>query len=111
MNVATKPEEIQFSDIDRHFGRFIARFGGENALIERTAALLSRAVREGHICLDLTDPEETNLPVPNDWQEELKRSPAFGSPDSGAPIVVAGDQLFLRRYWEYEQSLARAVIR
>ncbi|MEY2486738.1 MAG: exodeoxyribonuclease alpha subunit [Verrucomicrobiota bacterium] len=109
MSETLEAQEIKFADIDRHFGRFIARFGGENAVVERTAALLSRAVRDGHICLDLSDTTDGSLSLSSGWQEALKSSPAFGDPESGAPIVIAGNRLFLRRYWEYEQSLARSV--
>ena len=53
MNVAptllTHPE---FADIDRHFARFINDFG-EGELPAIAAAMLSRNIRHGHICLDL----------------------------------------------------------
>ena len=44
------PDSI--AEIDRHFARFLLRFGGD-ALAERAIHLLSRAVREHHVCLDL----------------------------------------------------------
>jgi hypothetical protein len=42
----------EFADIDRHFARFIKGFGQED-LLAIAAALLSRNMRHGHICLDL----------------------------------------------------------
>jgi exodeoxyribonuclease V alpha subunit len=103
--------EQEFADIDRHFGRFIARFGGDTSLIETLTALLSRAVREGHTCLDVEEWNKTaNAPIPTDWKEKVARSAAFGRPDAVTPIVVAGNRLFLRRYWDYEQSLAQSVL-
>src|SRR5262249_55710247 len=103
--------EQEFADIDRHFGRFIARFGGDTSFVETLAALLSRAVREGHTCLDVEEWNKTaSAPIPTDWKEKIARSSAFGRPDSVTPIVVVGSRLFLRRYWDYEQSLAQSVL-
>jgi len=43
-----------FSSMNIHFGRFIASFGKENKEdLFLAAALVSRSVRNGHICLDL----------------------------------------------------------
>src|SRR5919108_2528624 len=110
MNLLTL-ERIDLADIDRHFGRFIARFGGETELVEMTAALLSRYVRDGHICFDLGEPvgdsaEQLDLPPPAKWRRRLLDSPAFGPPEALTPIVVVGDRIFLRRYWDYQQTVA-----
>jgi len=51
------PDEVSlyyFSDLDRHFGRFMEKLsGGNNPALFLAAALTSRSSREGHICLDL----------------------------------------------------------
>jgi len=107
---------VETTDIDRHFARFIAQFGGDTELVEATAALVSRAVRQGHICLDLRDPflgnvsTELKFPEPDEWVRRLGNSRAFGPPRALTPIVVAGHRLFLRRYWDYEQALARSIL-
>jgi len=108
---------VETADIDRHFGSFIARFGGDTELVQATAALLSCAVRQGHICLDLCDPffgnvptDELKFPEPDEWVGRLGSSPAFGSPDRSTPVVLAGHRVFLRRYWDYEQALARSIL-
>jgi hypothetical protein len=45
-----------FSPMDIHFGRFISSFTQENKEeLFVAAALVSRCVRNGHICLDLND--------------------------------------------------------
>jgi exodeoxyribonuclease V alpha subunit len=129
--------EADVADIDRHFARFIAQFGGERHLVEPAAALLSRAVRDGHICLELTDifgaerPEGRRSPSKDaptfeltqsggslkltgveEAASELKQSRAFGGPAADTPIVIDGWQrLYLRRYWDYQQSLAAAILR
>src|SRR4051794_3130185 len=95
-------EQIAFAEIDHHFGQFIARFGGDKEIVQTVAALVSRSVRQGHICLDLADPSiaaSLNAPAAK-LLAQLERSPAFGPPDADTPIVIASDRLYLRRYWD-----------
>ena len=58
------PLQPEFADIDRHFANFIGRFGGDDTLVPLAAALLSRSIREGNICLPLdrapSDPAEAS---------------------------------------------------
>jgi exodeoxyribonuclease V alpha subunit len=112
----THPE---FADIDRHFARFIGAFG-EGELPAVAAAMLSRDIRHGHICLDLIKgPAHFDEPTPvfswpklETWREAFGKSRAFGGPDDGRPLVLddAG-RLYLRRYWEYEKTLAEGILR
>ena len=88
--------------------------------------MLSRNIRSGHICLDLA-----NTPSPSDgeaadpawpslkkWKAALKESRAVApgdddhpTPSDGRPLVLdAAGRLYLRRYWEYEKSLAAAIL-
>ena len=108
----------EFADIDRHFAKFIAGYdGGELAAI--AAAALSRNIRSGHICLDLAEgpaqfeqaAADFTWPKPDALLRALKKNRATGGPDDGRPLVLddAG-RLYLRRYWEYEKSLAAAIL-
>lgn len=109
----------EFADIDRHFANFVADFGGEE-LPAIAAAALSRNVRLGHICLDLVNgparfsepPPGFQWPVLEIWQNAFEKNRAIGGPDAARPLVIdnAG-LLYLRRYWDYEQSLAAAILR
>jgi len=107
--------ETSQSPIDLHFALFIGRFGG-GAEVSAAADLLSRAVRQGHLCLDLSQspPEAASWPSPARWREILARSRAVGSPGDAAatPLVLdhAG-RLYLRRFYEYETALAAAIRR
>ena len=48
------PEGVQLNDIDRQFAAFICRQEGSNdPRLELAAALLSRGVVSGDVCLDL----------------------------------------------------------
>ncbi len=112
--------EPEFADIDRHFADFIGRFGGDDTLVPLAAAMLSRAIREGNICLPLgtapTQPAEANdirfleWPAVTTWRTALANSSAVGGPDAQTPLVVdEWDRLYLRRYWNYQQRLAVAL--
>ena len=41
------------SPLDRHLGRAVAELDGADELVAAAAALASRAVQLGHVCLDL----------------------------------------------------------
>jgi len=115
-----------FSDLDRHFAAFIeAQAGGEQPLVALAAALVSCKRSEGHICLDLEaiagstfpdlPPDGVNpihLPRLKDWTKALNPSPVVGSPGDFKPLILdARHRLYLHRYWEYEQSLAAAILK
>lgn len=111
-------EQREFSDIDRHFAKWIGKFGGPEPVVIAAAAL-SRNLRFGHICLDLAtgpadfDAEASGFSWPSleTLLAALKKNRAAGTPGEGCPLVLdhAG-RLYLRRYWEYEESLARAIL-
>ena len=80
---------------------------------------MSRNLGLGHICLDLAgsppdlDWSATGLDWPSieTWLEALKSNRAIGGPRDMRPLVLDGaGRLYLRRYWEYEESLARAIL-
>ena len=108
----------EFADIDRHFARFINGFS-EGDLPAVAAAMLSRNMRHGHICLDLSrGPVHFQEPLPafawpelKTWRKAFARSRAVGGPDEGRPLVPddAG-RFYLRRYWEYEKALAEGIL-
>ena len=85
-------------------------------LVLAAAALASRAVANGHSRLPLrlvedllreigSEREPPELPPLEDWLTVLRRSPW----SDGAVLVLEGDALSLRRYWNYERRLAEAL--
>lgn len=89
-------EEPDYSAIDRQFGAFIERLHGAPAAELRDAAMLvSHRRAEGHICIPVVD---------------LPASRTVGSRREFTPLVLESGRLYLRRYWEYEQQLARAIL-
>jgi exodeoxyribonuclease V alpha subunit len=96
--------------IDRHFGHLLGRLDGGAPLVARAAALTSRAVREGHSCLDVAAAAAAEAAAPADWLQGLRASAAVGAPGEWRPLILdAAGRLYLYRYWAYEQALARAI--
>jgi exodeoxyribonuclease V alpha subunit len=104
-------------EIDRHFARLLARFGGDGRWLRPAAAALCESVRAGHICLTLARvseqvrPEGETAPQPAaQWRAELEKSSAVGPPAANTPLVLdAAARLYLRRYWNYQTKLAQAI--
>jgi len=111
------------ASIDIHFGRFLEKLGGSpNEGLFLAAALVSKSVGEGDICLDLAAFAGRPLPeiackslarcpdLPA-WRRMLEASPVVGKPGDYRPLVLDGrSRLYLYRYWEYEDDLARFLV-
>jgi len=99
------------------------------------AALASHQLGKGHIGLDLEmlllEPEKTlslpperpsieesSVPSPNILKSisfsrllnELEASPLISSGSGNTPLVLSSGLLYLRRYWEYTQMVARNIL-
>jgi len=109
-----------FSDLDLHFARLMLRMdGGDNEPLALAAALTSRSVQQGDICLDLKAHAGTllggeaggALPELESWLASLRASPVVGEPGDYTPLVLDhAHRLYLYRYWDYEQRLGGALI-
>lgn len=122
-----------FSDLDRHFARFVGRFAGESASplqkgwLQCAAATLSQAMRQGHICLQLSHApaewptgKETFYQWPSlpEWLRYLSPAPAIaftereGAESTPTPLTLDKNsgRLYLSRYHAYEQSVASALL-
>jgi exodeoxyribonuclease V alpha subunit len=115
------------ADLDWHFARALARLGDDQrAPVLLAVALASRAVGQGHVCLDLPRlvaggalvddsgaPVESAWPAVDEWLALLRASPLI-APDADAdattPLVLdAAGRLYLRRYWQYQTHLAAGI--
>ena len=118
-------------DVDLYFADLVRRMSGkdeEPLLI--AAALVSRFVGEGHICLDLREtaalrrypnldvaagrapetdrPLQVDLPAFDAWCAALRKADScVGKPGERKPLILdnAG-RLYLHRYWQYESFVA-----
>ena len=115
------------ADLDWHFASTVARLGGEaRHEVVLAAALASRQVGQGHVCLDLPRliaggalvddsgaPVECAWPAVDAWTAGLRESPLVGSGAGDAtvtPLVLdQAGRLYLRRYWRHQTRLAAAI--
>ena len=109
---------VQFSPLDLHFARFLARvYRDVRPEVFWAAALTSRSTGEGNICLDLPawaggkalQVDETSFATPSYdlWRQVLMDTSAVGRPGDFRPLILDDrGRLYLYRYWDYENTLA-----
>jgi len=123
-SIASLRQAEILSPLDAHFALAMGRIAGEDRPeILLAAALVSRHVGNGHVCLDLAQvTERTGLvdeagerlavtwpPLPQ-WIEALRSSPLVSDGAAPAPLVLdAAGRLYLRRYWAHQQGLAATL--
>ncbi|PKL37421.1 MAG: exodeoxyribonuclease V subunit alpha [Spirochaetae bacterium HGW-Spirochaetae-1] len=112
-----------FDDIDRHLALFMARHSEKHAdLAGLTAALLSRELSRGHVCMELRefagravdddDPVLSSMVLPDAalWEACLAESGAAAGDDGFFPLVVERGRVYLHRYWTYEKIIAGELL-
>ena len=91
-------------------------------------ALVARATRLGHVCLELDQvgrqlaasrddgapAAPVRVPDPEAWRQELSRSALVASEADAdmmplRPLVLAGNRLYLQRYWSFEVAVAEQL--
>ena len=125
--------------LDRQFAAFLASQVSEaGPLLLATAAWVSQQLGRGHVCLDLssalreparvlslpddvlrpqgtTEPQETS---PTDllrglslarWKQALAHPDLVGQGAGNTPLVLDGDRVYLRRFWQYEQTVRQDI--
>jgi exodeoxyribonuclease V alpha subunit len=106
--------------LDVALGRWLANRDPKRAeAMAWVGLLLSLTRREGNTGLDLRTLPALLGDLANDEPAEdlavrirsaVAASPLVGNPDAGRPLVAFGDLLFLRRFFEGEEIIARAVV-
>jgi exodeoxyribonuclease V alpha subunit len=119
------------SPLDRHLGRAVGALTGADPSVALGAALASRAVQLGHVCVDLARLDFDELCAPDalegaawpdrdEWLGALRRSPLCYQRDltqaveldTSAPLVLdTKDRLYLQRYARYEHTLGALLSR
>jgi exodeoxyribonuclease V alpha subunit len=113
-------KDFEISPLDRHFARFIATFAAEDEDVYVAAALVSMATRNGHSCLELREwagdtafsasGQTWAVPELAPWRMALAGCVGVGSGLGSTPLVLEDDRLYLRRYWGYEEEVAREFL-
>ncbi len=104
---------ISDTPLDRQFAACLRRFDPTmDVSVEWAAYLVSHALGEGHVCLDLQRWAEREiepglrLPTVSAWKGALFSSAIVGGPNEFKPLIIEGTHLYLARYWRYEKHLA-----
>ncbi len=109
-----------FSEADLYQARFTASLTAraDNAardLIATLTALLSLAVREGHVCLDLADPKTrsrmTALGMEASAIPDLLATEVVSLPGGPGPLVLKDDRLYFARFFHDEEFLGKSFLR
>jgi exodeoxyribonuclease V alpha subunit len=117
------------SALDYHFARSLEALGGANEESLIFAALASRAVQLGHVCLEITRIEDLRFvdrtpraetgdaraefvcPPAERLLEGLRASPLCGDGGQPTPLVLdARGRLYLQRYAQHERELAATLL-
>jgi exodeoxyribonuclease V alpha subunit len=77
--------------------------------LARAAAETSRATADGHVCIELVTLAERSGESLRVWRERLLASGLVGRTADQPLVLDAHDRLYLARYYDYEQRLARAL--
>jgi exodeoxyribonuclease V alpha subunit len=113
--------EEGFSALDLHFAELIGRLSDRPCLeLDVAALLVSRQRAGGHICLPLHETAGQPLPAPyrgldrapeaEEWIKKLRGNDVVGAPGEFKPLILDEQgRLYLRRYWEYENTLADII--
>lgn len=102
------------SELACQFARFIDRLNeGEDEQVATLAGLLSEAVSQGHVCLNVTQLTRSDVNLvdnKSDLIKRLKNSRVVGVAGEYKPLILTdAGLLYLYRYWLDEQHVAKAI--
>ncbi len=118
-------EAREISPLSYYFAEFVSEAAGQNldSLLAYSAALVSEASQQGHVCVRLDhfsgvalfesdrvgSSEIPSGPASNDWCNELREFSPVGAPGDTSPLILENDRLYLHRYWHYETTVADSI--
>jgi exodeoxyribonuclease V alpha subunit len=104
-----------FTEADLYQARFAASLARPeyDNLAAGLTALVSLAVREGHVCLHLGDEgvRERMAVLGLDGLNGCLDTGVIGTPGSAMPLILHGERLYFSRFFRDEESLAHAFLR
>ncbi len=114
-------------EIDIHFAKLMKELSDGDEIVFLSACLVSRAVGDGHVCLDLRQlsGKEFTFSLRNNskkytiqcpelhiWYESLLKSKVVGRPGEYKPLILDDKyRLYLQRYWDYERILGEELLK
>ena len=121
-NLDTLFEQQFFSNLDYFFARSMAQAFDENdPIVLTTCALVSKALFQGHICIDIgavsgpvkavseTVSDQIRFPDSGTWITALKKS-LMVSENIRTPLVLDSDhRLYLSKYYDFQNRLVQNI--
>ncbi len=118
-------KESIFSPFDLSIGKFLSSGVTKNPDDVRLAAsLISRQLSNGHVCVRLPEFAGRGLETGDNghdgvqfprlavWLQSLENAECVGRPGDFKPMILDGaHRLYFQRYWQYEQDVARFILR
>jgi len=92
-----RPVDAGFSDLMRRYSPGLSTEAGD------LIADLSYALSQQHSCINLDTGNSALI-------EELNALPIVGNGEKPTPLVMAGNKLYLHRYFQYEKMIALSLI-
>jgi exodeoxyribonuclease V alpha subunit len=113
LETACEAEGIRL--LDKAFAQFLADLEPQaDGLVLLAAALVSKQLGHGHICLDLDALSESDDWIgriePAQWLQALSSCSLVAAGQGSTPLVLVGSRLYLRRYWQYEVEVADGIL-
>lgn len=103
-----------FTEADLYQARFAASLArpGYEDLVAGLTALVSLAVREGHVCLHLGDEgvRKRLIALGLDAMDGRLDTGVIGAPNSDLPLILDEERLYFARFFRDEAALARAFL-
>ncbi len=99
------------SDADRHLAKYVVGLDPDAPdFLASLVALTSALIRQGHVCLSLSDnPLLESLGIQVDLAG-LEQATVVGKPGAtDVPLILDGDRFYLARYHVWEQQVIKAV--
>ncbi|MDA3970905.1 MAG: exodeoxyribonuclease V subunit alpha [Desulfobulbaceae bacterium] len=95
------------NQLDLSFGRFLADLGGSSDLLFRAGQAVSKARREGNVCVAL-DQIAVGMDL-QDLQNALLATGLVGEAGDYCPLILHQEYLYLQRYFRYETLVADRI--
>jgi len=117
--------EVQFfSNLDYYFARSMGKaFKESESIVLASCALVSKALSDGHICLDIKEISKTvtsisklsddrvKFPDFDIWVKALKKSSIVSDTISTPLVMDSGHRLYLSRYFDFQNRLICNIAR
>ncbi len=115
---------VSMTHLDLRIGAFCRAYARRDPeAVWLAAALLSRNLRDGDVCLDLDRIAQTSVPVGigdrkelicpaiAHWIDTLNHCDCVGVPGDFKPLILdQRHRLYFQRYWQYEKDVADNVL-